>query len=157
MLNLSEKNVNFVAVVLFNKKDIQRLYFGCCVDSQIRVQCGHMQKKPLTTSKRLIQNTIINVFTHIATAVIAFCLIGFFMGQLGQQRYGLWVLIASIFRYRMLLNMGLNSAINRYVPVCLAHRDDNGVVRVVSTSFFFLLATGVVLALLSLKHRHHQS
>lgn len=107
------------------------------------------QRSPITTSRRLMSNTVLNMATHGITAFISFYLITFFLGQLGQLRYGVWVLIASIFQYRGFLTMGLNSAISRYIPVYVAHNDDSGIANVISTSFFFLLLLGLVLVLVS--------
>lgn len=67
-----------------------------------------------------------------------------------MHRYGIWVLIGSIFQYRMLLSLGLDSAINRYIPVCIANQDHKGIDRVISTSFYFSLVISVVLACLSM-------
>ena len=109
-----------------------------------------MNGKPTTTSKRLAINTIFNVVTLIINSVTYFFLIRFFLGQLGENRYGLWLLIGSVFRYRDLMGMGLNSAVNRYIPVYIVKEDIKGIQRVVSTSFFFFLALAVVLILLTL-------
>jgi len=109
-----------------------------------------MNNSPVTTSKRLVYNTFFNVVTLVSNAVIGFFLIRFFLGQLGETRYGIWVLIASIFSYRGLLSMGLNSSINRYIPVCLAKNDNAGIQRVIGTSLFFFSALAVVLGLTSL-------
>jgi O-antigen/teichoic acid export membrane protein len=109
-----------------------------------------MNHQYITTSKRLIHNTIFNVVTLVSGAVITFFLIRFFLAQLGESRYGIWVLIGSIFQYRRLLDMGMNSSIDRYIPVNLARRDDDGVQRVISTSLFFFTALAAVLGLMIL-------
>lgn len=104
-----------------------------------------MGSRHITTSKRLIHNTLINVLMLISNAVIGFFLIRFFLGQLGEERYGVWILIASIFIYRDLLSMGLNSSINRYIPVYLVNNNYEGIQRVVSTALFFYSSLAVVL------------
>ena len=86
----------------------------------------------------------------MSNAVIGFFLIRFFLGRLGEARYGVWVLIGSLFRYRGILSMGLNSAINRHIPVCLARDDREGVGKVISTALFFFSVLAVLVALLSL-------
>lgn len=109
-----------------------------------------MNEQPITTSKKLIHNTFFNVVTLVSNALIGFFLIRFFLGQLGEIRYGVWLLIAgSLFRYAAMLSMGLNSSINRYIPVYLAKNDEDGVQRVISTSFFFFSIVGVILAVSS--------
>jgi len=109
-----------------------------------------MSQQYITTSKRLIHNTIFNVVTLISGAIITFFLIRFFLAQLGESRYGVWVLIGSIFQYRRLLDMGMNSSIDRYIPVNLARRDKDGIQRVISTSLFFFAVLAVVLGLMTL-------
>jgi O-antigen/teichoic acid export membrane protein len=109
-----------------------------------------MSQQYITTSKRLIHNTIFNVATLVSGAIITFFLIRFFLARLGESRYGVWVLIGSIFQYRRLLDMGMNSSIDRYVPVNLARHDDDGIQRVISTSLFFFAALAVVLGLMTL-------
>jgi len=108
-----------------------------------------MSEYRITTSKRLVYNTFFNVATLVSNAVIGFFLVPFFLGRLGEVKYGIWFLISgSIFGYGPLLSMGLNSAINRYIPVCLAKNDDEGIQRVISTSlfFFFIPATLLIVA-----------
>ncbi|HUV65183.1 MAG TPA: hypothetical protein VMW24_14900 [Sedimentisphaerales bacterium] len=109
-----------------------------------------MNEQPVTTSKRLVHNTFFNVVTLVSYAVVAFFLMRFLLSHLGKAQYGVWVLIGgSIFRYAPLLNLGLNSAINRYIPVYRAKGDDAGVQRVISTSLFFFATLGIVLAIVS--------
>ncbi|MEA3226125.1 MAG: hypothetical protein U9Q07_09255, partial [Planctomycetota bacterium] len=109
-----------------------------------------MSEQYITTSRRLLQNTVFNVMTLVSGAAISFFLIRFCLAQLGESTYGVWVLIGSIFQYRRLLDMGMNSSIDRYIPVSLAKGDDEAIQRILSTSLFFFLALAVVLALLSL-------
>jgi len=110
-----------------------------------------MNEQPTTTSRRLVYNTFFNVATLVSHAVIAFLLIRFFLSQLGEVPYGVWLLIGgSIFKYAPLLSLGLSSSINRYIPVYLAKNDEEGVRRVISTSWFFFVALAVVLIIISL-------
>lgn len=109
-----------------------------------------MSPEQVTTSKRVIHNTLFNVITSLTNAVINFLLIRFFLGRLGEEKYGVWVIIGSIFAYRGILDLGLNSAINRYIPVYLAKGDKDGVHRVINTSFFFFLVTSIILILASI-------
>jgi len=105
--------------------------------------------KTVTTSRALVRNTLFNLLMLMSNAIIGFLLIGFFLGRLGQARYGVWVLIGDLFRYRMLLGLGLNSAINRRIPMYVARDDEEGIRKVVSTALFFFSIIAVVLVLLS--------
>jgi len=110
-----------------------------------------MTDKRIATSKRLILNTIFNVVAPISNAVIAFFLMRFFLAKLGHDRYGVWVLIGgTILHYGPLLNMGLNSAVNRYIPVYLAKNDNTGIQRVINTTLVFYSALAVLLVGISI-------
>ncbi len=105
----------------------------------------------IATSKRLIHNTVFNVVSLLSNAVIAFFLTRFFLAKLGQDRYGVWLLIGgSILHYGPLLNMGLNSAVNRYIPVYLAKKDSQGIQRVINTTLLFYLVLALLLGVVSI-------
>jgi len=106
--------------------------------------------KIVTTPGRLVRNTFFNLLMLMSNAVVAFLLVPFFIGQLGETGNGVWVLIGSVFRYRILLGMGLNSAINRRIPMYLAKDDEDGIRRTISTALFFFTIIALVLALLTL-------
>lgn len=115
-----------------------------------------MSEQPVTTSKRLVHNTVFNVAALVSNAVIGFFMIRFLLGQFGEVRYGVWRLIGgSIFCYAPLLSLGLNSAINRYIPVYLAKNDTDGIQRVINTSLFVFTILAVVLAIASLVVYHN--
>jgi O-antigen/teichoic acid export membrane protein len=110
-----------------------------------------MNQQFITTPKRLIHNTFYNVAGLLSNALVGFFLIGFFLSRLGEAQYGVWLLIGgSIYRYAPLLSFGLNSSINRYIPLFLAQNDKDGLQRVINTSLFFFIAIGIILVIISL-------
>lgn len=106
--------------------------------------------KTVTTSRALVRNTFFNLLMLMSNALVAFLLVRFFLGRLGEVRYGVWVLIGELLRYRMLLGLGLNSAINRRIPMYLAQDNEEGIRKVVSTALFFFTIVAVALVLLSI-------
>jgi O-antigen/teichoic acid export membrane protein len=80
----------------------------------------------------------------VANALVSFLLIRYFLGQLGPKKFGLWVLVGSLFRYRGIFSMGLNTAVNRYVPQYLAQEDLAGVQRVIGTAWWFYCVMAVL-------------
>ncbi|MCB9892762.1 MAG: hypothetical protein H6833_14010, partial [Planctomycetes bacterium] len=95
-------------------------------------------------------NTVLNIGTQVITVAINFLLIRFFLERIGEEQYGVWILVGSIFSYRSMLTMGLNSAVNRHIPVFAARGDDDGTARVISTGFAFHLALAAILAIATL-------
>ncbi len=106
-----------------------------------------MNNQRVTTARKLVLNTVFNVAALVSNAVVGFFMIRFLLGQFGEARYGVWVLVGGgIFRYAPLLSIGLNSSINRYVPLFLAKDDTDGIQRVISTSLFIFTILAVALA-----------
>src|SRR5690606_16834298 len=103
----------------------------------------------VTTTRALVRNTFFNILMLMSNAVVAFLLVPFFVGQLGKDGCGLWFMIGDLFRYRILLGMGFNSAINRKIPLYVAKDDEDGIRRTVSTALFFFSIIAVVLAILT--------
>jgi O-antigen/teichoic acid export membrane protein len=110
-----------------------------------------MNQQSLTTPKRIVHNTFFNVAALLSNALVGFFLIRFFLEQLGEAQYGVWLLIGgTIFRYAPLLSLGFNSSVNRYIPLFIAKNDNDGVQRALNTSLFFFIAIGIILAIISL-------
>lgn len=97
----------------------------------------------------MVWNTVFNITNVVVSAAVNFYLIRYLVGGLGQERFGIWMLVASIFSYRGLLTMGLNSSVNRYMPFFLARGEPDEVRRLFGTALLFLTILAVVLALAS--------
>ncbi len=110
----------------------------------------HPPRRLITTPRRLMVNTVLNMANQLVTTLVNFVMVGFFLDQLGEERYGVWILVGSIFSYRNLLSMGLNSAVNRNIPVHLANDDMESVKGVVSTAvaYYLLPASALFVATL---------
>jgi O-antigen/teichoic acid export membrane protein len=106
--------------------------------------------KTVTTSRALVRNTFFNLLMLMSNAIIYFLLIRFYLSCFGWARNGVWVLIGGLFRYRMVLGLGLNSAINRRIPMYLAKDDEEGIRKVVSTALFFFSIMALVLVVLTI-------
>ena len=100
-----------------------------------------------TTSRKLMINTLLNLVNQAVTALINFGMVGFFLEFLGEARYGVWILIGSIFSYRSLTFMGLNSAVNRLMPIHLVNNDAAGISRVLSTAFAYYMLPSAIVAI----------
>lgn len=108
-----------------------------------------MNKNEMTSSKRLIYNAIANLASRCIIAAIAFFMVPFFIRTLGKEQYGIWLLVASVFTYRTALDLGLNSAINRYIPVFLANDDYKSIEKVINTSVLYLTFTSILLIIIT--------
>jgi len=86
----------------------------------------------------------------VISAVATFVLTPLVLHRLGDEAYGIWVLTVSITEYYTFLQVGVRSAIVRYVSRNLALEDLVTVTQVVATSFYFyLLLAGLLLLVVS--------
>jgi O-antigen/teichoic acid export membrane protein len=96
-------------------------------------------------STRLIVNTVSNYATLAVNALVGFLLAPYILSRIGQESYGIWALTGSLLAYSQILSLGLNSAVNRWVPMYLVEKDTEGINRVVNTTlYFYLVASGIV-------------
>jgi len=95
--------------------------------------------------KRLFINSISSVLTLLVQLGIGFLLVPYILHHLTKEVYGIWALTGSFFAYSGLLTLGLNSAVNRYVPIYLVNRDWDSMNRVVSTTMYFYTICGIII------------
>jgi len=76
----------------------------------------------------------------IVSGLTGFLLTPFILHRLGDEAYGLWVLIVALSDYYLFLQVGIRSAIVRYVSRSLGLQDLEELKRITATSFYFYLA-----------------
>jgi O-antigen/teichoic acid export membrane protein len=99
-------------------------------------------------SSRLLRSSAARVGTTFASIAVALFLTPFVVRTLGDYWYGLWVIVNGITIYYYLFDLGLSSAVNRFVTARVARKDSEGVNEVASTAvaLFALLGLGVIVA-----------
>jgi O-antigen/teichoic acid export membrane protein len=68
---------------------------------------------------------------------------------MGDQRYGVWAIMGSVYAYSTVLSLGLYSAINRHIPVHVARDEEQKIREVTSTTTAFFLAMGSLIMILT--------
>jgi O-antigen/teichoic acid export membrane protein len=68
----------------------------------------------------------------------------FMIGALGDKLYGLWMLVASLTGFYGLLNLGLTSAVQRYLAKAIGKNDYKEANVIFNTSFFIFLIIGFI-------------
>src|SRR6202162_4402177 len=98
--------------------------------------------------KRSIAKNVGSSWLGLAvTVVTGFFLSAFILHRLGDDAFGLWVLIFSITGYYGLFDFGIRSSIIRYVSKYTANRDYERFNHVLNTSLFSYSCLAVVLLL----------
>jgi O-antigen/teichoic acid export membrane protein len=85
----------------------------------------------------------------IANAAVGFALTPIVLHRIGDEAFGLWVLITSVVGYYGILDIGIRSSILRYVSRYEALGDRDHVNEVVSTAFYYYLAACGLLILVT--------
>ena len=96
--------------------------------------------------KAIIVNIVSNWAYFIVTVLVAFIVSPIMVKQLGDETYGIWVLIVSISSYFTVLDFGINTAIVRYISKYTAVKDYQNARKIYSASFvIFILLSFLVL------------
>jgi len=93
----------------------------------------------------------------LVSAVTNFFLTPYILHHLGDEAYGLWVLIVALSDYYMFLQVGVRSAIVRYVSRNLALHDTAAVNRIAATGFYFYMGLFLVVNGIAIAVAHRAS
>ncbi|HYX68571.1 MAG TPA: oligosaccharide flippase family protein, partial [Terriglobales bacterium] len=81
----------------------------------------------------------------LASAAVGFALTPYILHRIGDEAFGLWVLVTSLVGYYGFLDIGIRSSILRYVSRYQSLGDQELVNEVVSTAFYYYLAACALL------------
>ena len=99
------------------------------------------------SSRRLHSNAVANVLGFLAQFAVAFALAPIVRQAIGDARYGAWSFAESVLAYLMLSDLGVASALVRYVAHMTATADREGLNRIFSTCLAFFSIAAVVVGL----------
>ena len=96
---------------------------------------GSAGQAPLaSTGTLLVRGSALNVLTLIASVAVGFFLMPFLIHALGDRWYGMWALIGSITSYYALLDLGMTSAVNRFLTRAIAREEEADANAVIVTA-----------------------
>lgn len=98
---------------------------------------------------RLILNALLNVSARVTAMATQFVIVPFAIGAIGRNQYGIWVIAGQIFAYTRLLDMGLRSAVARYVAGGTAKQESGELNSYVNTAAGYYSVAGMVIAVLT--------
>lgn len=97
-----------------------------------------------------IRNVATNWGAFVILAAIGFFLSPFVVHRLGNEAYGVWVLLGSLVGYLGLLDLGVRSAVTKYVATHHAAARHDEASGILSAALVFFLAAGLVVTALGL-------
>lgn len=84
--------------------------------------------------QQLMRNIFMSWAGYIVRLAIAFLFVPYISSVYGDARYGVWVILFQTIGYFTMLDLGLSSALTRYVSRYLSQHDYPGINRVLSTA-----------------------
>lgn len=106
-------------------------------------------QQDLTGRKDLVSNVLFSWGSHLVFIVAGFIMPRMIDQQLGQDLLGVWDFAWSLVGYFSLVQMGINSSVNRYVAKYRAADDVASVNCVVSSTFCLLGGAGGIVAVMA--------
>ncbi len=99
-----------------------------------------------STSKKIFKGAILRSFILVANIIVGFFMLPFLVHSLGDEQYGIWVLVGAVVGFYGLLDVGLGSAITRFVVRAVhSDRDSEKEVNIaLSTSVFLFSGVGLL-------------
>jgi O-antigen/teichoic acid export membrane protein len=94
--------------------------------------------------KSFITNSIWNVLATFWGIIVAFLLTPYLVNKIGEDHYGLYMLLMSVAGLMGIVNLGLGEATVRYVSLYYSRSDIDGINRVVGSTLLTYLLTGII-------------
>ncbi|QDO99973.1 lipopolysaccharide biosynthesis protein [Thalassotalea sp. PS06] len=94
----------------------------------------------------LLKSTAFRFLERFVLLFISLLLTPFMINHLGEDGYGLWILILSVLTWFNVVNLGFPVAVQRNITLALEENDNDQVNRVFSTSIALFFALGLLAA-----------
>ena len=98
--------------------------------------------------RALIRAAAARLTARVIASIIGIVLIPFVLGKLGSRLYGAWVLVGTLTGYYGLLDLGLSSAVSRFVSREIGRGNKAEANRYIAASFYLFCTSGVIVFLL---------
>ncbi|HBT78357.1 MAG TPA: hypothetical protein DEB39_15855, partial [Planctomycetaceae bacterium] len=99
--------------------------------------------------RRLLFGSALRFGSYFVFVIISFLLTPYMMLKLGKQDYGLWFTACEVVGTYSILELGLNTAVARFIAAALGRQDDEETNRFFNTGFFLFAFLGTIIFLLS--------
>jgi O-antigen/teichoic acid export membrane protein len=113
------------------------------------VQCSVGQTPAASAGALLARGSVLQVTALLASVAVGFYLMPFLIHALGDRWYGIWALIGSITSYYGLLDLGLTSAVTRFLTQAIAREEDTKANAVIVTALVIFAGVGALVFLVS--------
>ncbi|MGH9453776.1 MAG: lipopolysaccharide biosynthesis protein [Terriglobia bacterium] len=103
-----------------------------------------------TTGRKLAVGSTLKSLNLVSIALVSLLITPFVIHSLGDRMYGIWALLATFVGYYGLLELGLSTAVGRYVAMALGAGDQERCNYIFNTSLVLFSALGGVVMVFTL-------
>jgi O-antigen/teichoic acid export membrane protein len=100
-------------------------------------------------TERLLTGAFLRALVLFCNVAVSFYLMPLIVRSLGDRFYGLWSLIGFLIGYYGLLDLGISSAVARFISRAFGTKDRNEILYVANTAITFFFIMGIIGAVLS--------
>lgn len=100
-------------------------------------------------SRTLIKSSFVRTVNVFLQIIVAFIMTPIIVHSLGDRMYGFWVFVGTFLGYYGLLDLGLSSAVTRYISRAVGEGDTDEINKVVNTSLVIFSVIGVAVLVLT--------
>lgn len=97
----------------------------------------------------ILKGSSFRVLQTLVSIVIGLVMMPFLIGALGQELYGLWIVIGSVVGTYYLLDLGFNQAVTRYVSKYIHQNNPQAANKIINTALVIYSLLGVVVLVAS--------
>lgn len=101
-------------------------------------------------TKLVLKSSGFRVMQTLVMVVIGFAMMPFLISTLGEDLYGLWVVIGSVVGTYYLLDLGFSQAVTRYVAKYIHQNNTEAANRIINTALILYTLLGILVLLISI-------
>lgn len=102
-----------------------------------------------TVAKKLFKGSVLRLVSLLAKIIVGFFMLPFLIHSLGDEQYGIWVLVGTIIGFYGLLDVGMGSALSRFLVRAMHGDKANEVNVTLSNAVFLFCGTGLLSLLIT--------
>ena len=99
--------------------------------------------------RKLVSGSALSVFNMAASAIVSILIMPFVVHALGDRQYGVWALVASFTGYYGVLDLGMSTAVGRYLAKALGVADQEECCRIFNTALRIYLGIGATVLVIA--------
>ncbi len=89
------------------------------------------------THRKIIFNSFSNVMKLVSYLIVSFFMTPFLVHNLGVMLYGIWAMVLSVVGYMTLMDLGMQTAVMKYIAECDMGKDKEKISQIILNSLIF--------------------